>query len=144
MSPALPTFLRLVTLAGILGLSVELLLLAHVDGALQWAPLALLGAAFLTVLAAGRRPGPRAILACRASLAALVIAGPVGMVLHYLGNREFQLELDPSLQGLALFAKVVRAHSPPALAPGAMILVGLAGFAWTLAVASGPRRSPNP
>ena len=59
-------------------------------------------------------------------------------------NDPFVQAIADDFGAMALFAKVVRAHSPPALAPGAMILVGLAGFAWTLAVASGPRRSPNP
>jgi hypothetical protein len=41
---------------------------------------------------------------------------------------EFQRESDPSIGGLALVRKVMLAHSPPALAPGSMILLGLFGL----------------
>jgi hypothetical protein len=59
-----------------------------------------------------------------------------GVYLHYLGNREFQLELDPSLSGLSLLGKVLHAKAPPALAPGHMSLMGLLGLAATYRQAS--------
>jgi hypothetical protein len=60
-----------------------------------------------------------------------IVSGLAGFVLHYQGNREFQLEVNPSLDGLELFLKVIRAKAPPALAPGAMIHLGLLGLAYT-------------
>jgi hypothetical protein len=36
--------------------------------------------------------------------------------------------MDPSLSGLALFASVVRAKAPPALAPATLVLLGLLGL----------------
>jgi hypothetical protein len=61
-----------------------------------------------------------------------VLAGVVGVVLHYRGSLAFQTDMDPSLRGWALFAKVVRAKAPPTLAPGVMAQLGLLGWLYTL------------
>jgi hypothetical protein len=53
------------------------------------------------------------------------------MYLHFEVNMEFQREMDPALAGMALFQKAILAKSPPALAPGAMIQLGLIGLAYT-------------
>jgi hypothetical protein len=55
----------------------------------------------------------------------------VGTYLHFQVNMEFQLEMDPALSGLALYRKAILAKTPPALAPGAMIQLGLIGLAYT-------------
>jgi hypothetical protein len=60
-----------------------------------------------------------------------LISGVVGMYLHFEVNMEFQLEMDPALSGTALFRKAILAKTPPALAPGAMIQLGLIGLAYT-------------
>jgi hypothetical protein len=39
--------------------------------------------------------------------------------------------MDAALSGLALYQKAILAKSPPALAPGAMIQLGLIGLAYT-------------
>ena len=52
------------------------------------------------------------------------------MVLHYRANMEFKLEMDPTLSGLALFWSVVRAKTPPALAPATLALLGLLGLTY--------------
>jgi hypothetical protein len=64
----------------------------------------------------------------QAAMAIAIITGAVGVVLHYRANMEFQLELDPSLSGVALMMKVLEAKAPPALAPGNMMLLGLVGL----------------
>jgi hypothetical protein len=46
-------------------------------------------------------------------------------------NVEFQRDIDPSMGELALMRKAIRAKSPPALAPGAMIQLGLIGLTST-------------
>jgi hypothetical protein len=53
----------------------------------------------------------------------------VGTFLHYRGNVEFELELTPGIRGLALFREAITGATP-ALAPGAMIVVGLVGLAY--------------
>ena len=60
-----------------------------------------------------------------------IVAGALGIFFHYRGNLEFQLEIDPSQDHWSLFKKVIRAHSPPALAPGVMAQLGLLGLAYT-------------
>jgi hypothetical protein len=47
---------------------------------------------------------------------------------------EFQLEMDPTLGGMALLLKVMHAKAPPALAPGNMVLLGLLGLISTLGI----------
>jgi len=58
----------------------------------------------------------------------LIVTGGAGMVLHYRANMEFKLEMDPTLDGFALFWSVVRAKTPPALAPATLALLGLLGL----------------
>jgi hypothetical protein len=41
---------------------------------------------------------------------------------------EFKREMDHSLSGFALFASVIHAKAPPALAPGTLVLFGLLGL----------------
>jgi hypothetical protein len=65
-------------------------------------------------------------------MALLVIAGPVGVALHYHGAEEFQLEIDPTQGGWPLWRKVLGAQAPPVLAPGLMMQFGLLGFAYGL------------
>jgi hypothetical protein len=64
-------------------------------------------------------------------MALFLLSGVVGMALHFQVNMEFQREMDPALTGLALFQKSILAKTPPALAPGAMIQLGLIGLAYT-------------
>ena len=54
-----------------------------------------------------------------------------GVWLHCRGNLEFQLDIDASQSAWTLFWKVLRAKAPPALAPGALIQLGLLGLVFT-------------
>ncbi len=58
---------------------------------------------------------------------AIASAG-IGFVLHFRANAEFQLDIDPSMRGLALWMKVLQAKAPPALAPG--VMASSASSAW--------------
>jgi hypothetical protein len=53
-----------------------------------------------------------------------------GLIFHYRGNVEFEIERDESLRGLALFWEAIRGATP-ALAPGALAQLGLVGLAFT-------------
>ena len=64
----------------------------------------------------------------------LMVIGATGAILHYRANMEFQLEMDPTLGGMALLLKVLHAKAPPALAPGNMALLGLMGLISTLGI----------
>ena len=60
-----------------------------------------------------------------------VLSGLVGLILHYQGNAEFELEMYPSLNGLELFWEAIRGATPT-LAPGTMIQLGLLGWVYTI------------
>ena len=122
--------LLLLVLVGAVGLMLELLLLEHYESPWQWAPLVVLTATMATGIAAWRAPGPRALGAFRAVMMVCLVAGFVGLILHFKGNLEFALERDPSLAGLALIWKCLRGATP-ALAPGAMAQLGLLGLVYT-------------
>jgi hypothetical protein len=69
-----------------------------------------------------------------------VVAGALGVYYHYVANVDFQREVDPSVQGMALFWKAMSAKTPPALAPGAMAQLGLIGLAYTFRHPAGRSR----
>ena len=77
------------------------------------------------------KPGRGTIDLFRAIMALFILSGMIGAILHFQVNMEFQLEMDPDLQGVSLYQKAILAKTPPALAPGAMIQLGLIGLAYT-------------
>ncbi len=122
--------LLVIVVIGLVGTGVELLLLEHFDGWEQWIPLALFGAALLVLGWYGVGGGGPSVLVLRGVMGLFVVIGVVGIVLHYRGNVEFELEMEPMLRGMALF-KAATMGATPALAPGAMVQIGLIGLAWT-------------
>lgn len=128
----LRTLLLAILLFGMIGTATELILIDHHEDAWQWIPILVLGAGVLAggaMLAAGSR-APRALTyGFRAVMVLLILSGGLGSALHFQANREFKLEMDPSLSGFALFSSVIRAKTPPSLAPGTMVLLGLVGLA---------------
>ena len=123
-----PLLLALVGI-GAAGLEVELLLQKHYESAWQLTPLVLLGVVLVAAALVWRRPSPRTVRFFQATMLLCLAAGAVGLFLHYRGNVEFELEREPSLQGLRLFWKAVRGATP-ALAPGAMAQLGLLGLVY--------------
>lgn len=116
---------------GLVGISVELWLLGHDEDLKQLIPLILAAMAAVAVVAVLVRPGRGFVRGFQLMMLLFVLSGGVGSALHFQVNMEFQLEMDPSLEGLPLFRKAIRAKVPPALAPGAMIQLGLIGLAYT-------------
>jgi len=110
---------------------VELVLLAHDEDVNQWIPLVLLALGTLSMVWAAIRPARRVIRLVQILMAFFILAGMVGVVLHFQANMEFQTELDPSASGLPLWMKAIRAKAPPALAPGVMVQLGLLGLVYT-------------
>lgn len=128
---SLRRFLLALLVLGLSGVGVELVALAHYEDSWQLVPLVLIALAF-AVIAWHLFDGSHAtVRVLRLVMFLFIVAGITGIVLHYRGNLEFQLEIDPSQSHWTLFKKVVRAHSPPALAPGAMAQLGLLGLAYT-------------
>ena len=127
--------LLLILLAfGMVGTTTELFLMAHYEDWKQLLPFAGMGAAGLTLLWFGFTHSPAATRSFRLCMLLLMVLGATGTILHYRANREFQLEMDPTMAGMALLLKVLHAKAPPALAPGNMALLGLMGLISTLGV----------
>jgi hypothetical protein len=131
MSDAARRILLAILVLGVAGIIAELLLLNHVEDAAQFIPVGL-GAATLAISAAiAIRPTAATIRLFQLVMLLLIVSGAVGIYLHYGATTEFQLEMDPTLTGFALFKKAIVAKAPPALAPGAMVQLGLIGLAYT-------------
>jgi hypothetical protein len=126
----LRTLLLATLLVSLIGTIVELLLLEHFDDAWQWLPLVLLAAALVTLGWHALDRGPTSLNVLRGLMVLCMASGILGVLLHYRGNVEFELEMYPDLAGWKLF-KDSMMGATPALAPGAMLQVGLIGLAWT-------------
>jgi hypothetical protein len=115
---------------GIAGLVAELLLLEHTESPLQWIPLALLasGAAGLALVAL--RPARWTVQLMRGVMALCIAAGGLGVFLHLRGNVEFEREADAAAAFGTLLARAFKGATP-ALAPGALLQLGLLGLAFT-------------
>jgi hypothetical protein len=113
---------------GMVGLLAELLLLKHFEEFWQYSPLGLIGLALASLVWYSLGGGAASLRLLRATMVLFIIAGLAGVVLHYRGSLEFQLEMDPTQHGWALFKKVIQAKTPPALAPGIMVQLGLLGL----------------
>ena len=131
MSDALRRFLLAIFLLGVTGISAELLLMGHYEDFYQQIPLALSALSLAAVGAVLVKPGRATVNLLRTIMAFFILSGVVGALLHFQVNMEFQLEMDPSLQGVNLYRKAILAKTPLALAPGAMIQLGLIGLAYT-------------
>jgi hypothetical protein len=117
---------------GLVGTGVELLLLGHYEEAWQLVPLGLIGAGLVVLAWDAMRSTAATRRIVRITMVLFVLAGGVGVVLHYRGNLEFQLEIDASQSRWDLFRKVMQAKAPPALAPGVMTQLGLLGLIYTI------------
>ncbi|HEX6163343.1 MAG TPA: hypothetical protein VFZ31_08260 [Vicinamibacterales bacterium] len=120
-----------ILLLGVAGIIAELLLMGHVEDVYQLIPVALGAAAVVTAAAVAARPAAGTVRLFQMVMVLMILSGVVGAGLHFQVNMEFQLEMDSSLAGWRLFRKSILAKTPPALAPGAMIQLGLVGLAYT-------------
>ena len=131
MSDAARRILLAILILGIAGIAVELWLLAHTEDFYQLIPLWLAALGVIAVATVVLRPSTATLRLFQAVMVLFLLSGIVGMFLHFQVNMEFQREMDPALSGMALFRKAILAKTPPALAPGAMIQLGLIGLAYT-------------
>ena len=131
MNDAARRILLTILILGIAGISLELWLMAHTEDVYQLIPLWLAGLAVIAIATVALRPSRGTVRLFQTVMALFLISGIVGMYLHFQVNMEFQLEMDPALSGMGLYQKAILAKSPPALAPGAMIQLGLIGLAYT-------------
>ncbi|MGB7219613.1 MAG: hypothetical protein WBD07_12500 [Vicinamibacterales bacterium] len=115
---------------GLTGTGVELLLLEHYEDSWQLVPVVLISSALAVLAWHGRRGHAASARAIRVTMVSFLIAGAVGIGLHFRGAAEFQLEIDATLNWWELSKKVMRAKAPPVLAPGIMVQLGLLGLAY--------------
>ena len=127
---------------GIVGTGVELLLLKHTDGFWQIAPLVLMGLALLVLAAHALVPSPSTIRALQAIMGIFLLSGAAGVLLHYRGNAEWELERMASLSGFDLFRHAIMGATPT-LAPGTMAQLGLVGLLYTYRHPAAHRRPKN-
>lgn len=113
------------------GTAADLLLLGHYEDAWQLPPLVLVSLGLGVVVWTWRSGSATAVTVMRITMLLFLVTGAAGVVLHYEGNSEFQREMDPSLAGWSLFAKVMQAKAPPALAPASIAQIGLLGLLYT-------------
>jgi hypothetical protein len=123
--------LLVVLVVGMAGVLIELVLLAHYEDAYQMAPLALLAASLAAALLHAIHPSAVTVRVLQGAMTLCVGAAAAGMAFHFNGSAEFQLEIDPSQSWPQVFGKVIRAHAPPLLAPGALLQLGLIGLIHT-------------
>lgn len=115
---------------GIAGLATELLLMEHTESLLQWIPLALLALAAAALALVALRPTRATVRVMRVVMALCIAAGGLGVFLHLRGNVEFEREADGAASFGTLLARALQGATP-ALAPGALLQLGLLGLAFT-------------
>ncbi len=129
---------------GLAATATELLLLGHDEDSKQLVPLFVTVPALAALVWHAVSQGHGSALLFRLAMLILIASGGAGIFFHYRGNMEFQLEMDPSLEGVALLQKVLHAKAPPTLAPGHMALLGLLGLAATFRQGEHAQNDDNP
>ncbi len=112
---------------GVIGTFLELLLLDHTEDFWQMIPLILLGSGLIVFLIASLTEVPLKWELFKIVMIFFIFSGFYGFWLHYQTNVEFEKEMYPGLEGLALFTKSMKGATP-SLAPGAMIMLALIGW----------------
>ncbi len=115
---------------GLAGTVTELVLLEHYEQPLQFVPLVLIVAAVAAIAWQLTRNDAASLRALEIIMILFVLSGFAGIVAHFHGSAEFQLDLNPSMTAWELMEKVMRAKAPPLLAPGMMLQLGLLGLAY--------------
>ena len=128
------TFLRRVLAAlflfGSVGTAAELWLLEHTEDAWQKAPLVLIAIASVVLAVLTVRPSAAGVRIFQLAMVSFIASGVAGLALHYQGNVEFELELQPDASGFHLFWETMKGATP-VLAPGTMALLGAIGLTYT-------------
>jgi hypothetical protein len=102
--------------------------LGHYEDQWQFVPLFVLSVALVSAALQAFAAGRTSLRMLQTVAVVMMAAGVAGIILHYRGNLEFQLETNPDLSGWSLFTRIVHAKVPPALAPGVMAQLGLLGL----------------
>jgi len=112
------------------GILAELFLLEPTEGFWQQMPLYLLGVGLSALIWHAFDHRAASVRVVQGTMLLFVASGAVGTLLHYKGNVDFELEMDAASRGFNLFRDAMMGATP-ALAPGAMIQLGLLRLAYT-------------
>ena len=123
--------LLLLLVAGLGATALDLVLLAHYEDSWQLVPFALIGVAVAVIGWQFAGGGAASVKALRGVMLMFLVAGGLGLVLHYQANAELQRDMNPGATGSQVFWKAIRSQAPPALAPLAMAQLGLLGLVYT-------------
>jgi hypothetical protein len=122
--------LLLALTAGMLGTGAELLFLGHYEDWWQIVPVALIALALLIIAWHLLHRSPLPLRVFQGLMVLFAASGIAGIILHYLGNVEWERELKPGIAGLQLVWGALTGATP-ALAPGQMLQLALVGLAYT-------------
>jgi hypothetical protein len=136
----LRTIVLVTTVLALIGTGFELIFLGHIEGWAQLIPLVLIVLALLALCCYAVVRTGWCIRTFQVVMGLFLIAGIVGIVLHARSNIEFARELYPNIEPLELLRRTA-AGAIPALAPGAMMQIGLMGLAYTFSHPALKRRS---
>lgn len=142
-SSTLRRLLLAVIVLGLCGTGLDLVLLEHYEDPSQFVPLVVIGLTLFVIAGHLAFGGAGTVWVLRSVMAFLLVAGALGVVLHYRGSMEFQIEMDATLSGWDLFTKVLHAKAPPTLAPGVLAQLGLLGLVYTYRHPALTRRSSS-
>ena len=123
-------WIGIILVFGLVGTGAELLLIGHYEDTWQWVPLVLIAVALAVLAWHAGRPTRVATRALQTTMSAVVLAGFLGVGLHFRGAASFQLDIDRSISWPVLVSKALGAKAPPVLAPGVMLQLGLLGLAY--------------
>ncbi len=126
----LRTLLLAVLALALVGTEAELLLIGHTEEAWQFLPVIAIGLGLLLIGVLALRPTRALVRLFRGVMGCFIVTGAIGLVLHYRGNAEFELEMRPSMAGFELIWNSLTGATPT-LAPGSMIQMGLLGLLCT-------------
>jgi hypothetical protein len=135
--------LLLLLVVGLCGTALDLALLAHYEDSWQLVPFVLIGVAFVVIAWQAMGGGAASIKVLRGLMLVFIVAGGLGLILHYQANAELQRDMNPAASGSEIFWKAIRSQAPPSLAPLAMAQLGLLGLVYTYrhpALAGSPSR----
>ena len=132
--------LLIILVVGLVGVLAELFLLEHVEDPWQRLPIFLIIASLLILVWHGVERRALSLRFLQGTMVLFVIAGALGLLLHFRGNLAFELEMEPSAAGWPLIWSALTGATP-ALAPGAMVQLGLIGLAYTFRHPALGRRS---
>ena len=127
---AIRRWILAVLLLGLASTGVDLFLIEHYASASQAVPLVVVSLALLVLAWHAIRRDRLSIRALQATMIASIVAGLAGMALHFRGGAQFQLEIDAEQHRWDIVTKVMRAESPPVLASGMFVQLGLLGLVY--------------